>query len=183
MNTSSYFCAALILLAAIGDTIAAEPKADNDLRHPERVSIPDDIPFTTTVTGMLNKEDRQPRTARIFFPAIDYQKGHYEGWQAALLTVRSDGIAIARTPHPTRLAVATNSPTLVRGMEAGYRPCLEMCEVHLKQGESEKRLRRHCADAYAPAIPAPPPIPRAKSAPNASPESSAGENHGTPFRY
>ena len=164
MKTYRLLCVVLLVSAVRGDATAVEPKANNELTHPERVSIPDDIPFTTVVTGMLNKEDREPRSKRLF-PTIDYQMGHYDGWQIALTTIRDNGVAIAKKPNPIRFVVSTNSPTLIRGMEAGYRACLEACDNRLKRGESEVRLRRQCAAAYAPTSIAPKPTSQSGSPP------------------
>jgi hypothetical protein len=168
------FCCGAALLLAVSAIAATKPAATRELKHPERVSVPHEIPFTTVSNVRREKDQPVPQVTRAF-PAIDFQRGHYEGWQSALLAVRDQGVTAAERPAPTMFAYQTSSAAFIEGAKAGYSACLRVCSDRVNSGEPEQDLRHHCAAAYAPTIAVPPP--------SAPPSNTVPRSDNSKIRY
>lgn len=133
----------------------------NAMVHPNRIMIPKDIPFviyTETITKTKKSKKR-------ILAAIDYQRGHYLGWQDALSGITSSGYNKARTKayKTTALMRQSCSTYFSRGTEEGYDACLLNYSKLLKRGGNEKQLQKESSEAYAPLSEAPPPLKKTKS--------------------
>ena len=132
------------------------------LEHPHRVLVPEDLPFCKLIN--LKQKDGSSTPTRVF-PCLEYQEGHFQGWQSCLLSARliephtpienwRKKFSSFSAPIPS-----SNRPPLVSGIQAGFSKCQTEILNLVEQGKSLDQIQRLCEKSYVPDPDIPPQAP------------------------
>lgn len=128
---------------------------EEKLEHPHRVAVPKELPFSAVVD--LRNRKGIAKKARVF-PCIEFQEGHFWGWQACLSKV-----ALIGFPKPDKdwketinslvpPVSGSNRPPISRGFQAGFFSCQKRVRSLVERGETLDEIQRLCSIAHGPIL-------------------------------
>ena len=141
------------LFLAIGSLNCCQAE-ENLMVHPNRVEIPKHIPFIVVEVDAKGGG----RTPQKTLAAIDYQVGHYDGWQEALYSIRTHGQSRASSKEHKSAALLRKSCSkyFTEGLSDGYDNCMKQYATLEKENSDPRRLSELIEKAYLPTLKAPP---------------------------